>query len=81
MKQSIKLFALLQDLAGTHEVVLEFDSAATVGEIREKLATQVPELRPLLASCAIAVNSDYAPDATVVPEDAEIAVIPPVSGG
>ena len=81
MKQSVKLFALLQDLAGAEEVALELGASPTVGDVRRTLAEQLPKLRPLLANCTIAVNNQYAADAAIIPNNAEIACLPPVSGG
>jgi molybdopterin converting factor small subunit len=40
-----------------------------------------PELAPILRRAMIAVNTDYAGDDTVIPASAEVACIPPVSGG
>ena len=81
MKQSVKLFALLRDLAGAEEVALELGSSPTVGDVRRILAERFPKLQPLLANCTIAVNNQYAADATTIPDNAEIACLPPVSGG
>jgi len=49
--------------------------------IIKALTQQYPELKQLLPSCRIAVNCQYVgPDASV-PLGAEVALIPPVSGG
>jgi len=49
--------------------------------IRQALTQQCPELKSLLPSCRIAVDCEYVgPDASV-PLGAEVALIPPVSGG
>ena len=59
------------------------ESAACVlaSSIRQALMQQCPELQPLLPSCRIAVDCQYVgPDARVRP-GAEVALIPPVSGG
>jgi molybdopterin converting factor small subunit len=49
--------------------------------IMQALTQQCPELKPLLPSCRIAVDCEYVGPDTSVPAGAEIALIPPVSGG
>ena len=57
------------------------DAYVLVSCIRQALTQQFPELKPLLPSCRIAVDCEYVgPDASV-PSGAEVALIPPVSGG
>ena len=57
------------------------DAYVRVSCIRQALTQQFPELQPLLPSCRIAVDCEYVgPDASV-PSGAEVALIPPVSGG
>ena len=78
---TVHLFAAARDLAGCESVSVELPKRSTVTTLRTKLATTFPSLSPLLARSAIAINHDYAEDATVVCEGDELAVIPPVSGG
>jgi molybdopterin synthase catalytic subunit/molybdopterin synthase sulfur carrier subunit len=52
-----------------------------VADLRRQLATACPELASLLPHVLIAVNAQYAGDDTVIPAGAELACIPPVSGG
>lgn len=81
MNVRVKLFALTQDLAGTDEVSLELTSPVTIAAIRSALAEAVPALGPILSSCAFAVDNEYATNATEITGQAEIACLPPVSGG
>jgi MoaE-MoaD fusion protein len=53
----------------------------SVGELRQRLAEEFPALSPLLTGIAIAVEGRIADPATVVREGAEVALLPPVSGG
>ena len=56
-------------------------TSVRVSCIRQALTQQCPELKSLLPSCRIAVDCEYVgPDASV-PLGAEVALIPPVSGG
>jgi molybdopterin converting factor subunit 1 len=77
---TIRLFARARDLAGA-AVVVELPDRATVGELRRRLAQDRPELAGLLDRSALAVNNEFAEDELPLPSGAEIALLPPVSGG
>lgn len=81
MKVFVKLFAGARELAEAGEVEVEIPQNATIGNLREALRQQLPALGPLLPHAMFAVNASYADDATVIPDTAELACIPPVSGG
>jgi molybdopterin synthase catalytic subunit/molybdopterin synthase sulfur carrier subunit len=81
MKAAVQLFAVAKDLAGRSVVELDLPTGATVADVRHALAEQVPALATLLPRMMFAVNADYATDAAVIPPDADVACIPPVSGG
>jgi molybdopterin synthase catalytic subunit/molybdopterin synthase sulfur carrier subunit len=81
MKVRIRLFAISAQLAGADMIELELDENARVGDLRRALAHVAPGLRPLVPQFMFAVNSQYATDETPLPPSAEIACIPPVSGG
>ena len=76
----VRFFARARDLAGVESLTLA-DPPATVGSLRRLLAEKLPALAPLLTKSALAVNSEFADDETPLPADAEVAVLPPVSGG
>jgi molybdopterin converting factor subunit 1 len=73
-------FALAREAAGLDEEQLP-SGAPSVAALRAMLAERRPGLAPLLPRCRIAVNQSFATDADPVPDGAEVAVIPPVSGG
>ena len=77
----VLLFARAKDLAGTDKATLQLPATATVGELRQALGENYPELRPFLASLLIALGTDYADDATVIGSHRQAACFPPVSGG
>jgi len=81
MNVTVKLFAAARDLAGGDQLAVELPSGATVGELREQMQVACPALGPLLAHAMFAVDATYATDKTYIPAGAEIACIPPVSGG
>jgi molybdopterin converting factor subunit 1 len=75
------LFARARDLAGADTLTVELPAGATVGDLRKRLAEGRPALAGLLARSALAVDSEFAGDEVVLREGAEIALLPPVSGG
>jgi molybdopterin converting factor subunit 1 len=77
----VLLFARARDLAGADQVDIPLPSPATVADLRRALAAAHPRLAPLLATSALAVNNEFADDATPLPTGAEVALLPPVSGG
>lgn len=81
MRVTVKLFAAARELAGADELAVELPAQATVGELRAKLASDCPALAPLLEHVLFAVDEAYGTDATYLRAGAEIACIPPVSGG
>ena len=77
----VRLFARARDLAGSDILNLDLPAGASVGELRQRIAESVPALRDFLSRCAVAVGEDFAADDRVIPSGAEVAIIPPVSGG
>ena len=80
MKLKLALFGITKEIVGSSEVELTAPDSQSVAGLMEQLRTQYPQLREL-TSCAVAVNSEYAPDDYQLHERDEIALIPPVSGG
>jgi sulfur-carrier protein len=77
----VRLFARAKDLAGTDSLSLELPPRAAVADLRRLLAEQVPALATLLPRSALAVNEEFARDDLPLTDNAEIALLPPVSGG
>jgi molybdopterin converting factor subunit 1 len=77
----VHLFARARDLAGAALVEVDLPEGATVGELRCRLGVEHPALSSLLERSALAVNDEFAEEEKCLPRDAEIALLPPVSGG
>jgi molybdopterin converting factor subunit 1 len=77
----ILLFAAAKERLGRDRVSIDLPPDTTVGELRTILAATHPALTEILAQSRLAVDSEYAADDLVIPPTAEIACIPPVSGG
>ena len=78
----VRLFAVARQRVGQEELQIEVPAAApTVADLRAALRERYPSLADVLPHVKVAVNSDYATDAAPLPAAAEVALIPPVSGG
>jgi molybdopterin converting factor small subunit len=76
------LFALARQRAGRAEVALEVAEPVTVAALKDALAATYPELAPLVPQFMIAIDAEYADDEErLIRPGAEVAAIPPVSGG
>lgn len=76
----VHLFAGMAEAAGARHLAIAW-SGGTVGELRSAVAAACPAIVALLARSTIAIDGRYATDASAVPVTADVAVIPPVSGG
>ncbi|MGQ9574777.1 MAG: MoaD/ThiS family protein [Thermoguttaceae bacterium] len=81
MKTRVRLFAGARQAAAAEAVELELPEGATIGQLRQALAAQVPELSNMIAQMMFAVGTRYASDESQIGPGAEVACIPPVSGG
>ena len=74
-------YATLRDEAGTRSLEMELESGATVRTMKDRLAQEHPAMKASIERALVAVNREYSPDQTVLPDQAEVAMFPPVSGG
>ena len=81
MKIVVRLFAVARQLAGREMISLEVSPGTTIGQLREKLAEELPDLSPVLPHVLFAIGSEYAADEQAITEGSQITCIPPVSGG
>ncbi|HTL28595.1 MAG TPA: molybdopterin converting factor subunit 1 [Tepidisphaeraceae bacterium] len=81
MKINLKFFAILHDLAGVREGMLDLPQGATVSDASNAIAKQFPSIAKHLPRVAYAVNQEYRASDAVLSEGDELALIPPVSGG
>jgi molybdopterin converting factor subunit 1 len=74
-------FATLRDRAGTKSMELDIPTDLTVQGLKHKLSSEFPKLKESMSSVLITINREYAFDDAVIPQNAELAMFPPVSGG
>lgn len=79
----VRFFASLREALGPHET-LELAAGATLGVVRDQLIARSPRHAEALARTRTlrgAINQVLCDEASVVPEGAEVAFFPPVTGG
>lgn len=81
MTITILLFAGLAERANEREIRLSLPEQATVRDLLQAAAEQYPSLSPLLGSCFVSINHEFAPAHQIIHAGDEIALLPPVSGG
>jgi molybdopterin converting factor subunit 1 len=77
----VLLFATLRDVIGARSLEMELPVETTVGQLKDLLVQQHPPLSQMRESMMVALNREYAGDDQQIPQNAEIAFFPPVSGG
>jgi MoaE-MoaD fusion protein len=81
MRVRVLFFGVLRELSGNAVDEIEMPDGASVREVIAHYTSEIPQLKQLLPSVALAVNQQYAGLETVLHAMDEIALLPPVSGG
>lgn len=81
MKANIIFFAKLKEIIGKSELEMEFHEGALVRDLKSSLFNQFPRLKEYSEIIIVSVNQNFAVDDDVIPENSEVAIFPPVSGG
>ena len=74
-------FATLRDRVGTRSVKLQIPAQTNVASFKSMLVEQFPMLKGSMGHTLISVNQEYVFEDAIIPDAAEIALFPPVSGG
>ena len=77
----VLFFATLRDITGVKETQIEFQPGASVADIKAMVLEKYPALQRNMDTLIVALNHEFAADGDRVPDRAEIAMFPPVSGG
>jgi molybdopterin converting factor subunit 1 len=80
-KIKLLFFATIRDRAGTKSMELDIPMDMTVQGLKDKLAVEYPNLKESMKSVLTTIDREYAFDEAVIPQGAELAMFPPVSGG
>ena len=77
----VLFFGAARDAVSANQLELSLDTPATVSSAFRNLASRFSQLERFGRSLLFAVNQEYATPDTVLRENDELAVFPPVSGG
>lgn len=81
MRIRLLAFASAGEALGRSELEISLPNGSRVADLRRYLDREHPEIRPLWSRLAIAVGGELASPETPLSEGAEVALLPPVSGG
>ncbi len=81
MHLRLRLFASFADLAGSRELELELGEGARLSALQAALGEEFPELGAATAGAVWAVDRRLVQGDPPLRDGAEIAVMPPFSGG
>jgi MoaE-MoaD fusion protein len=74
-------FASLRERLGCERETIELPEQTDDRAVLSVIGERHPELRDLLTTCRLAVDHAFVRGAVTIREGAEVALIPPVSGG
>lgn len=79
MQVRILPFGVLKETLGAEPFAIDLPGGATVADLLVRLGMQAPVVETL--GIAVSVNAEYAERASVLRENDEVGLLPPVSGG
>lgn len=81
MKVKLLFFANLKNIISKSKIDLTLPAETNVLQLREIVLEMYPQIAEVFPNVIISVNQEFAFDEDLIPEGAEIALFPPVSGG
>lgn len=81
MEITLLFFATLKERAGKTRDTMQVPEGMRVGELKAALEKRYPALKDSLPTALVAVNREFAFDNDLIPDHADVALFPPVSGG
>lgn len=81
MKSKIIFFAKLKDIVGKTELEFDLREGSKVADLKREVVQEFPNLQEYVDIMIVSINQNFAFDEDPIPENSEIALFPPVSGG
>jgi molybdopterin converting factor subunit 1 len=81
MRVRIRYFAAVREALGVGEEQVDLEAGASVGDLQRALEARHPALHGHRRGLRFAVGTRFTPLEAPLSEGAEVALIPPVSGG
>lgn len=79
--RTVQLFAGASEAAGCDSIEVRLGRAVSAAEVLQAIARSHPELSALLPTCRLVADQTYMAADSIIAPEAELALIPPVSGG
>ena len=77
----VLFFSTIRARIGKKNIQLELPSGARVEELKQIIAREYPEAAATIAGMLASVNQVFSDDNTEIPDQAQVAFFPYVSGG
>jgi len=81
LKSKIIFFAKLKDIVGKTEMEFDLREGSKVADLKSEVLQKFPNLQEYVDIMIVSINQNFAFDDDPIPENSEIALFPPVSGG
>ena len=82
MKITVLFFATLRSLTGQKTLEVVLPPGSRVADLKNMVAKRFPQVAPaLVETVLVSINREYAGNEQIIPNCAEVALFPPVSGG
>jgi len=81
MKVTVLFFATLKDRAQRNRLEVDLPTDASLGDLKTRLAADLPGLAPALPTALASINHEFAFPANPLHDGDEVGFFPPVSGG
>ena len=78
---TVLFFATLRDRVGARSIQMQISSGTTVGRLRTMLSEKFPPMAGFVDHSLVSINQEYVFNDNEIPDGAEVALFPPVSGG
>lgn len=78
---TVLFFATLKDRTGTSRISINIPEGMLVVDFKRLISEEFPGLKASLDSVLVSVEHEFAFDNEIIPNGAEVALFPPVSGG
>ncbi|HDD56311.1 MAG: hypothetical protein DRI65_00910 [Chloroflexota bacterium] len=77
----VHFFSTIRARVGKKTIQVELPAGARVEDLKREIARLYPEAAAAIASMLTSVNQVFSEDSTEIPDQAEVAFFPHVSGG
>jgi len=81
MRVRVLYLGMLKEIVGRDKDELQVPEHWRLGDLFAELEHRIPKLSQFRRAVALAVNYEYSDSGTILRDDDEIALLPPVSGG